>query len=369
MRREAVLLDNMLALKTSEAGTSDSNPINTMKNNSNVISNYLQNTNPLSMRQIAEIDAQLIKMIAKEYHSMQIIEGTEFRMLLKLLNPRYNVPNRETLAKTLLPQMYEKELNIVCEKIAKTTSICFTTDAWTSITNDSYMAITAHYMGENGNLCVNLLCCVQYNERHTSINVSSFLRNELNKWNLSDKIEAVVSDNAPNIVGAINIGGWPQIGCFAHALNRVVLSGITEIQVIITKIKQVVEYFKRSSQAQIKLLEMQKQLNLPALKLKQHVITRWNSTYDMLNRIHAIKEAVIATIALIRNFHKDRETIPIIKKMVKNLNDAMRKRFYDKCNVESNKLYAEATILDPRFKKNGFSDITKYEKSVANLTS
>ncbi|XP_026471365.1 zinc finger BED domain-containing protein 1-like [Ctenocephalides felis] len=53
--------------------------------------------------------------------------------------------------------------------------------------------------------------------------------------------------------------------------------------------------------------------------------------------------------------------------MVKNLNDAMRKRFYDKCNVESNKLYAEATILDPRFKKNGFSDITKYEKSVANL--
>ncbi|XP_026471364.1 zinc finger BED domain-containing protein 1-like [Ctenocephalides felis] len=183
MRRETVLLDNMLALKTSEAGTSDSNPINTMKNNSNVISNYLQNTNPLSMRQIAEIDAQLIKMIAKEYHSMQIIEGTEFRMLLKLLNPRYNVPNRKTLAKTLLPQMYEKELNIVREKIAKTTSICLTTDAWTSITNDSYMAITAHYMGENGNLCVNLLCCVQYNERHTSINVSNFLRNELNKWN------------------------------------------------------------------------------------------------------------------------------------------------------------------------------------------
>lgn len=39
-------------------------------------------------------------------------------------------------------------------------------------------------------------------------------------------------------------------------------------------------------------------------------------------------------------------------------------RFYDKSNVESNVLYAEASILDPRFKNRAFRDINKYERAI-----
>lgn len=42
-----------------------------------------------------------------------------------------------------------------------------------------------------------------------------------------------------------------------------------------------------------------RQIGMPALKMKQDCVTRWNSTFHMLKRILACKEAIISTLAVI----------------------------------------------------------------------
>ncbi|CAK1578839.1 unnamed protein product [Parnassius mnemosyne] len=247
------------------------------------------------------------------------------------------------------------------------------------------------------------------------INISEFLKEKFREWCIHQKICAIVSDNASNILGAVRIGGWRSISCFAHTINLVVKDSLEIIADTVIKVKNVVEFFNRSLPAQRKLKEIQEQMHLAPLKLKQDVCTRWNSTYDMLNRFLKIKEALIASIAIMRAelaltpndwmiiekslpilsiFYEvsnevsaenyvsaskyivlcklmyvqiqkfSNETVETIKGLVSFFKTELMHRFGD---IEKNMLLREATILDPRFKKSGFRDIRNFEAAAADL--
>jgi len=66
-------------------------------------------------------------------------------------------------------------------------------------------------------------------------------------WNIEHKISAVVTDNAANIVGAVKKNNWRHVPCFAHVLNIGIQRGLTHLKTVLTKIKNVVEFFKQSS--------------------------------------------------------------------------------------------------------------------------
>lgn len=79
------------------------------------------------------------------------------------------------------------------------------------------------------------------------------------KWSIENKISAVVTDNAPNIVNAIRLNNWRHVPCFAHVLNIGIQHGLDHIKSIMTKMKNIVEFFKQSSLALKKLQDIQKQ--------------------------------------------------------------------------------------------------------------
>lgn len=56
----------------------------------------------------------------------------------------------------------------------------------------------------------------------------------------------------------------------------------------------------------------------------------------------------------------------LVKNLAESLLTALQKRFH---NNEQNKIFAQATILDPRFKKFGFSDKNAFENAKQNLVN
>ena len=95
---------------------------------------------------------------------------------------------------------------------------------------------------------------------------------------------------------------WNHLVCFAHKLNLVVSCSIDEIEelkAIVDAIKRVVSFFHKSSKATDKLTVIQDRLNLPKHRLIQHVDTRWNSVFYMLQRYLEQQEAVRTTLCML----------------------------------------------------------------------
>lgn len=127
-----------------------------------------------------------------------------------------------------------------------------------------------------------LLAVKALNESHTADNIRENLVSILTEWDIMNKVIAVVTDSASNMIKAVTdlFGKDMQISCVAHKLNLVVESILNEAMVlpILTRVKDIVTFFKQSIKAADSLRAVSN------LKLVQSVPTRWNSSYYMIER-------------------------------------------------------------------------------------
>lgn len=265
-----------------------------------LITKFVDINRPMPVHKSRSVDMQLLKMLCKEYHPFSLVEDPEFKKFLNMLCPSYVLPSRKTLTNSLLPVLYEEILSNVKEELRDASAVCLTSDGWTNINNISFYALTAHFVDRQGHLKCYLLECSEFSEKHTGDNISSWVTTVLQKFNIDYKITAIVTDNAANMKSAASNLKIRHVSCFAHSLNLVVQNAISRsIKPTVDKVKSVVQYFKKSSFALSKLSDMQKTMGKLLLKLKQDVPTRWNSTFEMLERIFINKEPVVSTLALL----------------------------------------------------------------------
>lgn len=107
----------------------------------------------LSKKRQIDITTTKAGMIAYDLHSYSLVSEPSFLNLLKILEPRYNVPSRTTISRSVIPDLYLREKAKVAETIRKDSkeimSMGVTIDCWTSTSNESYISFTLHYLTES----------------------------------------------------------------------------------------------------------------------------------------------------------------------------------------------------------------------------
>lgn len=346
-------------------------------------------------------------MIAKDNLPLSLVDNEGFQQLMKVVTPLYKVPSRKTFTK-LLDAKYEVLKGKFIKNLEKTASFTLTCDIWTDVSNKSYIGVTVHYLKTETLLTKGTIGVIPLESNHTAEYIKNELLAVLEHFNIKPaNITAIVTDSAPNMVNAIYniLGNKKHIPCVAHILAHLVpdsLKTMYTIEEIITKVKEIVTFVRRSVVASDELTRLQKRdgkTEGTILKFKQEVPTRWNSMLYMIERFLQLREYIYPVMlkcstSLEMLTHKEFDVlhdlvnilrpiemvtkeiggdlyptcsliIPIVRCMKNVINDyipmtdygtnlkknillEIERRFSD---IERYQIFAVSTILDPRFKK------------------
>lgn len=245
------------------------------------------------------ITASIARFICKDMRPYSVVENPGFREMIQTLEPRYNLPSRPYFSEKCIPALYEKVKMDVQLSLSQAERVAITTDGWTSCSTQGYVTITSHHIDREWNMKSFVLQTRVLNEAHTGKNIGALLRDACSEWSISDKNPALVTDNARNmLVAGVEAQFTPHITCFAHTLNLASQKGlgVSNASRLLGRVRRIVSFFHRSPTACNVLRDKQKLLDLPQHKLTQDVLTRWNSSYEMLDRFLEQQAAIMATL-------------------------------------------------------------------------
>uniref|UniRef100_A0A8C5HT75 BED-type domain-containing protein n=1 Tax=Gouania willdenowi TaxID=441366 RepID=A0A8C5HT75_GOUWI len=270
----------------------------------------------LDISRAEKITGLMTSMVAKDVLPVSFVEGVGFRELMAFLEPDYQVPCRKTTT-VRLEKMYEDKAASLRESLCAAEHLAITTDAWTALTTESYVTVTAHYF-EDWKMKTALLQTRAMPERHTAENLANVLGAAAEDWGIADKIVACVHDNATNVTVATSRHlEWESHRCFAHTLQLAVNDGfkLNSIANVVGGASRLVSHFHHSTVASEALKKKQAiQLKEPH-RLIQYVKTRWNSIHDMFERLLEQRWTIAAVLS-------DREVTKLSDARTLDLTDA-----------------------------------------------
>ncbi|XP_026475514.1 zinc finger BED domain-containing protein 4-like [Ctenocephalides felis] len=154
-------------------------------------------TIPGKINQKAGDDA-LMNMILLDMQPIQIVENDGFKKYSRILNSDYVLPSRKVLTR-MLEEKYEMHSAEAKAKLTFVENIAITTDIWSSDSQKSFLSASAHFI-KDSKLNSLVIATIELRENHTSQSQSVLI-----EWQIFDKVDIVVTDNAPNMKKAITL--------------------------------------------------------------------------------------------------------------------------------------------------------------------
>ena len=124
------------------------------------------------------------------------VEYEALRTWITYPNPDACLVSRNALKSDLL-KIHMKENNMLNEGFREIRNkICLTSDLWTSLTSDGYIALTMNYVDTNWKLCSKILNFFHFHPPHTGFELSNKINGFLHEWEIQKIIFSLTLDNA-----------------------------------------------------------------------------------------------------------------------------------------------------------------------------
>ena len=123
----------------------------------------------------------------------------------------------------MIRQKHEVGRELLCEKLKTASSVALTTDIWTGRATQAYITVTAHYIAAEWKLFAYVLETKCFSVHHTGQAISEKLTEIAKNFALTEKVTAVVHDQAANMDLSLETLkgdlGWQSLHCSAHCLQ------------------------------------------------------------------------------------------------------------------------------------------------------
>jgi len=130
-----------------------------------------------------------------------IVDNPYFITMLNTLDGCYSVPCRQTIRKEVINR-HDSMREEILKELVKPRKLSITCDIWSSVTMQSYLGVTVHFIDNEWNLRHFLLDLCYFPGQHTSQRIEEFIMRVLEDANITNKLLCMTTDNAASMVAA-----------------------------------------------------------------------------------------------------------------------------------------------------------------------
>ncbi|CAJ1081194.1 E3 SUMO-protein ligase ZBED1-like [Xyrichtys novacula] len=256
-----------------------------------------------------KLETAIAKWVATTCRPISIVQDVGLREIIRITSNdwTYELPCRTTIT-TKIHNLFDNEKAKVSEASGKTSTVALTGDYWTSLSNHSYLGVTAHYFEQQWELQSHALTVMKTEERHFADTCAEHFMHVAGEWDIEGKVSTLTTDSARNMIAASKQLPFEHMTCAAHLLQRAITVSLqhSPFDSALAKCRKVVGHFKHSAPNAAELEKMQDARKKPKEALTQDVSTRWNSTLEMIRSILRNQEPLRDALAL----HPTKVTMP-----------------------------------------------------------
>ncbi|KAK9997353.1 hypothetical protein SO802_022039 [Lithocarpus litseifolius] len=219
----------------------------------------------------------LVRMIIKNGHPLDMVEDEDFKMFVKNLQPTIKLPSQDALKDKILC-FYREEKEKLLKQFDKLLSFSLILNFWTDCGKmNKYCSFSLQFIEDGPKLKQKIIAMKNVEYDYTGETLFEIVKGVLLEWNIDKKLASItVERSSANDVMVKRLDSWLDdqgnchpfrekiflIPCITHVLNVLVKDGLDEIDYILQRIRKAIEYMRETTIGERKFEEVVKKLNL-----------------------------------------------------------------------------------------------------------